>query len=559
METKKKKLSMLSMLMLFSMVPLCSMIIILGIVSAVIMTKNVESNIREELTNAATSLQSYYEYDLINDNDLTDGFVSYETDYIDKIQKTGIDLTVFKKNIRFFTTIKDSSGKRIEGTESSPEVWAAVSKGEDYYSQDVVINGIDYYVYYLPMHDKNGEVAGMAFAGKPATDVQHNEKMLFIMLFVIGFTSAGIFAGIVIWLAKKVAHPLTVAANGFSEIASGNLNADFTAHTSIKESQKLLDSAQSLSNILGNIIHGISEKTDMLVVNSDNLNVSSTENAESIEHFSQAIDGITMGATSQAEEVQSAAGSVATAVESIENINIAVSKAQEAATEMNEDAGKVSEDFDVLLADIVTSIRSLSSITEKMDLVSRAVDNVNSAAGEINNIASQTNLLSLNASIEAARAGDAGRGFAVVAGEISSLSDQSDKAAKSIKDIMTNLESETKQAVDMVSKLSEIMKKQEENSTKSKESLTKLIAEIGNTKEQVALVKEGSDTVSDICDKLSEVIQNLSAISEENAASAQESAASVTQVSANTQQVLVMAGELKGIADNLKNIIGYFA
>ena len=553
----KKKLTMRSMLILFAMVPMLTTVIVVVIVSSIMMTKNMEESIKEELKVASMALKEYYQYDLINDYDLVDGFIEYDTSYIDRMGQTGVDLTLFKENVRFMTPIVGADGKRIEGTEASPEVWAAVKAGNDYYSDSVKINNIPYYVYYMPLGDAS-HCYGMAFSGKPATDVKAAERNLYLTVILIAALFSAIYVVLVIILSKKVATPIKEAALAVEGIADGKLDVKLTSSSIIDESIMLLTSTNRLAETLKGIISGISEKTDTLVISADQLNASSDENSNNIIKFSDAMEEITRGATSQAEEVQIAASSVTDVVANIGKINEAVEQTEAVTNSMTSDSEKVASDFDSLLKDTYECIEKLKGITEKMTMVSTAVENVNKAAGEINNIASQTNLLSLNASIEAARAGEAGRGFSVVAGEISSLSEQSDSAAKTIKDIMTNLETETKDAVAMVSDLSEVMKKQEATSKQSQQSLSQLMEAIDNTKEQVGFVKQGSYEVSSICDRLNEIIQNLSAISEENAASAQESSSSVAQVSANTEEVLAMASELKGISDNLKDLIGYF-
>src|SRR5437868_12565516 len=76
----------------------------------------------------------------------------------------------------------------------------------------------------------------------------------------------------------------------------------------------------------------------------------------------------------------------------------------------------------------------------------KRADDIGSIVGTINVIAERTNLLSLNASIEAARAGDAGRGFAVVAEEIRNLADRCAKATADISQIVKALQSVTRDA-----------------------------------------------------------------------------------------------------------------
>ena len=212
----KKGLTFNSMLLFFALVPLVTCAVILTIVTGVVVCDNVEENTKEELKLASNTLREYYEYDLINDIDLVDGFCQYDTQYIDKIGNNGVDFTLFNKDVRFMTTIRDNNGKRIEGTKASEAVWKEVSAGNDYYSDDVVINGIDYYVYYSPLTDGT-TVYGMAFAGKTADHVKAAMKQTIGLTIGISMTLMVIFSLISILLAKKIAGPLQDTAENIKK------------------------------------------------------------------------------------------------------------------------------------------------------------------------------------------------------------------------------------------------------------------------------------------------------------------------------------------------------
>ena len=556
-----KRIGFKQLLIMFAMIPLIAAVLIMAICSANLMKSNIEKNIRDELKVASQGLRGYYEYDLINNYDLEDGFVVYDPEeFIDRIYKeTGVSLTLFKGDTRFMTSIRDDKGERIEGTQADPKIWKQVSGNKDYYGDGVVINGTEYYVYYEPLLGSDGSVVGMSFAGKPANGIHADERHLYVVLIGIGIVLGVVFAIAALFLGREVTNPISEVAKGMEQLSNGAVNVDFDSSVNVTEINQLVESAKRLSSQLRSSISGIIGHTGELIAQGNSMETSSTENAGNMENLSRAVEEIANGAGSMAHDVQMAAESVADVMNTLESINTSVESTQQATEIMNTGSRKVVEDFDILIKGTDESINKLKDIDEKMTTVKRAVDDVNNAAEEINDIASQTNLLSLNASIEAARAGEAGRGFAVVAGEISSLSDQSNMAAGTIKEIMINLERQTMEAVKSVSELSVMMQKQGETSKKSQKSLNELISAIEDTEQQVESVREGSDEVSAVCDKLNEIIHNLSAISEQNAASAEETSASIEQVTLNTANIRGIVEGLNNVAEDLKDITDYYS
>ena len=159
-------------LIMLSMIPLVVSLLVLTLFSIFYMKDNLETQTKNTLKVAAIDLKEYYAYDLSHPEYLEDGWITYDPEYMDHLQYADVDLTIFRGDTRFCTSIIGGDGKRIEGTKASDAVIAEViNKGNEYFSDGVVINGIDYFVYYVPLTDGNGKVVGMAFAGKTCQEV----------------------------------------------------------------------------------------------------------------------------------------------------------------------------------------------------------------------------------------------------------------------------------------------------------------------------------------------------------------------------------------------------
>lgn len=111
------------------------------------------------------------------------------------------------------------------------------------------------------------------------------------------------------------------------------------------------------------------------------------------------------------------------------------------------------KNIDAMAEQVRKSMEANDTVISKMQDLSTQTEKMNTIIEMITGITDQTSLLSLNASIEAARAGDAGRGFAVVAGEISTLANQTKSATVNITELIQNINAELKEvssAIDLV-------------------------------------------------------------------------------------------------------------
>lgn len=202
-----------------------------------------------------------------------------------------------------------------------------------------------------------------------------------------------------------------------------------------------------------------------------------------------------------------------------------------------------------------------NSVKEKAEKAiegSKAVEKINELTGTIMEISSQTGLLALNASIEAARAGEAGKGFAVVASEIQKLSSQSDSTASKIQEIITDLQNDSKETLEVMRSTEVLVREQYEKLAATKERFK----EVGNG---INVSKHGTDVIkgnAQVCDSsrvtVVDVISNLSAISEENAASTQQTTSSMQELNATINILAETAAKVKEVSDQLNEDMKYF-
>ncbi|WP_104371324.1 methyl-accepting chemotaxis protein [Desulfocucumis palustris] len=178
------------------------------------------------------------------------------------------------------------------------------------------------------------------------------------------------------------------------------------------------------------------------------------------------------------------------------------------------------------------------ALVEIMDGLTRQAQGVGMTVELITNIAGQTNLLSLNAAIEAAKAGDSGRGFAVVAGEVSKLAEQSTRAAREIGEIIGGIASSTNQAYEIIIRGSENVQSEAEEINQLRRRMDENLEYINKYLQQV---KEIPRMISEIA----AAVQHISAVAEETSATTGEVNKMVGDVEELVKKLDLLAGKFK--------------
>ena len=137
----------------------------------------------------------------------------------------------------------------------------------------------------------------------------------------------------------------------------------------------------------------------------------------------------------------------------------------------------------------------------------------------------------LNASIEAARAGESGRGFAVVAAQIQKLAEQSNESSRTIEEITNTLISNSDEAVEIMSKVHEIIYSQSGNMTETERIVLEVMNGISTSLEKIEQIESTTIQLESSRNRIVQNVEGLSEIAEQNAASTQETCAQTTEVS----------------------------
>ncbi len=555
MDNKKEKrgLDMRRMLLLFSLIPLTVVGAVIIIVSYSKMSKALEEQTKQSLQIAAHGLREYYEWDIVNQ-----GGIEYETDYVDSMQKQGVDLTIFKDNIRFFTSIRDSAGKRIEGTPASDAVWAAGSKGQEFYSNDIVINGTDYYVFYTPIKNADGSIWGMAFAGITQAKVKSEKMSLLASILVTAAVLFVIFVVLVVVITRIIITPLASVADSIQKISNGDISSKVTAESHLFETKQLIAAAKKLQHELDKIIGEIKGTSEDLVQRIGVVTELSGQTADGTFQITTAMTELSDGAVTVAENVQDINSRVIDMDKIIGDISENVENLNAGAKEMS--------NANVEAADYIRNMdKSSQQTSEAVSNISSSIASTNAAVGKIieainliTEIADQTNLLALNASIESARAGEAGKGFGVVAEEIKKLAEQSNDSAQEIASIVDDIKNQSENCVNMSAEVQEAINKEQELLKETMARFDVLDAEINRAVSGIASIDEMTKDLTNIKDVITSSVSDLSAVSQQNSAANEEVTASLDGVKDNVNNISEDNSNMNDMAMGLARAVEFF-
>lgn len=360
-------------------------------------------------------------------------------------------------------------------------------------------------------------------------------------------------------MGRRLMRPLVKVSTIIEDVANGNIEADFSV---VKESNDeiglIIEKMKELTQSLGSIVGKIRNSSDTMSSNSYELNDTSSQTLAANNEISKAVEDVAEGSTGMAASISKINENLLEMSNETKDINASVDEIKNQTTAVR-DSSKIMNDKIKSMQDSSHKMdEGISAISKRIETVNTTVDKVSNIVSVIEEISSETNLLSLNASIEAARAGDAGKGFAVVAQEIRVLSDNTNTELENIKQIISSLVEECRYCVQASGTIVE-------DNAKQKEEIKAVLDEFGSLDEQIQKTAEKADEIEELVtamielnDDITKSSNSLTDVSAANAAATEEMNANIEELNAMMHGVSEMAEHMNNESDGLKEALSFF-
>ena len=449
--------------------------------------------------------------------DILTNFNLGEGSYVGIITPDNQEMVVEGKDIA-----KEEEGKAKSQNNIVKET---IYKDQDFYKDALKSekdSGKDYVRYagktYLFTYEKIGRSGIMLCSMVPQSVIVAQANSIRVLTIVMVVISCIIAMIVGTLISKGFSKSINLSIKELAKVSKGDLTVEL--RTNRRDEFALLYGScnDMLANIRG-LIMEVESVYDALSVSLNKVNTSSTTFSETTKDIQTSVHEIETGVGEQTESATDCLNEMDSLFTKINVVN-----------DNTNEIGSIAASTQVAINSGLTSMDNLNaktkSTTDITDSVIQTIKelsvhskNIGQIVNSINDIAEETNLLSLNASIEAARAGAAGKGFSVVATQIRKLADQCLASAGKISNIVTEITETTKEAVNTAQTAEEIVDEQVEAVAATARSFQTLKQRIEKLSEYLESIQSSSKDMEASGSSTLNSMENISAILEETLAS----------------------------------------
>ncbi len=330
-------------------------------------------------------------------------------------------------------------------------------------------------------------------------------------------------------LMKKVeGGNFTVKSNYLPKNELGLLSASFNIMT------------ENVKALIGNII----EVSDGIHKKADNIKSISKNSTVAAQQVSNAIEEIAVGASNQARQAEETLVTINSLAKSINEVTGSIGIVSESSGNTKEIGNGSLVKVKELEEKTNETDKTLNEITNTVITLVASLKNIEGFLEVINSISNQTNLLAINASIEAAHAGEYGKGFSVVAGEVKKLADQSRESTEEIAKVIKMIQVQTSDVNKLIMESSKIFKEQKIAVDYTSESFKDILLATDEITKEVGSVQKLVYGMNKYKENSMGAIRSISTVAEESSATTQE-------VMASTEEQANLSTELECLTENL--------
>ncbi len=417
-------------------------------------------------------------------------------------------------------------------------------------------NGVERLVAYTPV-ENTGWFLGITVEKHEILSTLDSLKRGIIITSII-FLLVGLVTVyfITTFIVKKV-KSLTVQLNVLS-------NGDFSIKQEIqskKNKDEIGDAHHSLhimQESISNMIKNIQGTAEVISENTSNLKTVSQQMASASENIAFSVQETSKGTASQATGLSNMNQIIYGFGERIDNIVISIEDIDSNTREINHMSIAGNDNMKRLIDSNNIVSDAFSDFSAKISGLNDNISRITDITNVINGIAEQTNLLSLNAAIEAVRAGEFGKGFAVVASEIGKLAEQSQHSSQNIDSLINNISEDANLIINTTGDLSTELEQQVVMIKSAIESYRSIVAAIGDIGEKIQTVNVSAGEINREKIQILDLVSDASSVSEEVAASSEEISAATQQLNASTSEVADSADKLSVLTKNMQEQVSRF-
>ena len=357
-----------------------------------------------------------------------------------------------------------------------------------------------------------------------------------------------------LYQSLRITRPIETVSDIVDRIGNLDFTEDSRVDVLVKRKDETGVIAASVKNMrqkIAQIIEEIKNQSQILYSTSNELFGNAKETNENVSQIESAVGEIVTGAN----ETLTVNQNVNLIGEMIVDTGTQVSELSDTANRMRTASEQAFGTLSELVRINEQTAVSIERIYEQTNETNHAAEKIKEAAALIADIADQTNLLSLNANIEASRAGESGKGFAVVATEVKKLAEESSESAQNIDVIVKDLVDNSACAVEIMNEVREIIQKQSSIVSQTEEAFHDVQNGIDASLSSAENIRDHAGKLDAARINITDTVSNLSEIASQNAEKSQDTNESMTHIIEALQVMTDGIDRLNEIAKVLDNSI----